>query len=197
MKRIWIGNYGDGVNIATTSSDGKVRFRNVDRRSILQERKYGIRIRHLCKLNDEYIAASTTMGVIIYDMNGECVQKVGTYNTMSTTVTNDSVILVSTLGNGLNRIIRENNEWKMVKCDIEGTADVVNSVTEDSEGNLWMLSDNVLIQYSHEDKNLVKYSTEFFNINPSFSEAAPMLTYEGDLLIGESTGYIKISCHSI
>ena len=195
--RIWIGTYGGGVSVATVYSDGKVKIKDIDRRSILQEKKYGIRVRHLCCISDQYIAASTTTGVLVYDMDGNCVQKVGTNNTMSVNVMSDSLILVSTLGNGLNKIVKSSPEWRIERISAEGLPEVINWVKKGPEGNWWVFSDNMLLQYFPEEGTYIKYSSEFFNMNMSFTEGRPLFTSEGELMIGESNGFVTVSCNSI
>lgn len=186
-KRIWIATYGGGLNLAERKSDGSYRFINYRN----QLKQYPIdrfyKVRHITEDESGYIWVSTTAGILLFDGNFSSPEQIafhvisreqGNANSLS----NNDVQMVKcmrsgkvfaiTYGGGLNELVRTGKYSFVCKNFVRQSgliSDIIYSMQEDSEGNLWLATGGGLVKFI-TDREQIQYPIEHIAFNVHFSE---------------------------
>lgn len=116
------------------------------------------------------------------------------YNILDVLVTKDNRIIVAT-SNGLNLYDKENNKFKRIlSSEKQLTSQIVNSLTEDEFGNIWIGTDSGLDKYDTSLKNRMGFYKNKGNNSISESGINKVYYEKGNIWLGTSnSGLIKIN----
>ncbi|MEN2256878.1 two-component regulator propeller domain-containing protein [Paraclostridium benzoelyticum] len=116
------------------------------------------------------------------------------YNILDVLVTKDNRIIVAT-SNGLNLYDKENNKFKRIlSSEKQLTSQIVNSLTEDEFGNIWIGTDSGLDKYDTSLKNRMGFYKNKGNNSISESSINKVYYEKGNIWLGTSnSGLIKIN----
>ncbi|MEG1586451.1 MAG: two-component regulator propeller domain-containing protein [Bacteroidales bacterium] len=199
-QNIWTGTFGCGLDkILPKRKDleqtpvNQTHIRNFW--NIFPKNKKGVRVRHFEFIREHLLAVATTDGLMLCNTETGKMQTLGNGNTMQVHKAHNGKIYVATLGQGLKQLIENNHSWELVSVTASqgDLPDVIVSLTEDQEGNIWLISDNYLTKVYSETGITERYGESFFNKAIVFSEAIPVLTRHGDLLLGTASGFIRMN----
>jgi Signal transduction histidine kinase len=186
-KRIWIATYGGGLNLVENNPDGSVRF--ISHRNLMKnypiDRFY--KVRHVTEDMQGRIWASTTAGILLFDnayqnpgdivFHSICWEQ-GNSNSLSNNDVqmvkhmSDGGIYAITYGGGLNELVQTGDysfDSKVYARKNGLISDIIYSMQEDREGNIWMASAGGIVKFITEGEQ-VQYPIEHIAPNVHFSE---------------------------
>ncbi len=116
------------------------------------------------------------------------------YNIRDVLVTKDNRIIVAT-SNGLNLYDKENDKFKRVlSSENQLTNQIINSLTEDEKGNIWIGTDKGLDKYDANLKNRLEFYQNKGKNSVSESSINKVYYEKGNIWLGtSSSGLIKIN----
>jgi signal transduction histidine kinase/ligand-binding sensor domain-containing protein/DNA-binding NarL/FixJ family response regulator len=205
--RIWAGTYGGGLNLILKEGN-TFRFINVNNSFFKYPALVCDKVRHLSEDASGRIWVATTNGLIVFNPNNSLdslqfnlyQKEAGNYNCLAN---NDvhyihrdkkNTMWVSTFGGGLGKIIQEpdgNNPPKIKNyTTVNGLPiDIVLSIIDDDNGNLWLSTENGLSKFNPNSELFTNYS-ELDGIGEKFfSEAACSKSHTGELFFGALNGF--------
>ncbi|MCC8186106.1 MAG: response regulator [Bacteroides sp.] len=186
-KRLWIATYGGGIHIAEKKKDGSLRF--ISTANVWKD--YPIsrfnKLRHITEDPQGNIWISSTAGILY--IQGDFVApehmvfhpishehgNAGSLNCNDVhmiTCTQDQRIFAATYGGGINEIIRgPDASFHCVPFTHKDglISDIIYSVREDPEGNLWLVTAAGLIKF-RDLQNQIFYPNDHLAFNMHFSE---------------------------
>ncbi|SHG03409.1 Signal transduction histidine kinase [Dysgonomonas macrotermitis] len=210
-NRIWIGTYGGGLNLAEENQPGK--FYNKNNSLTGYPIQQGAKIRIIS--SDKYgnICIGTTLGLIMFSPEFKAHQDIayklftlvpGTNTSITNNdiydicTTKDGETYLATFGGGVNKIseVDENNlPTQFISLTTENglASDVVLTIVEDSQKNLWIASEGNLTRYNPKTQSCETYSEVSRLIKgQNFSEGSRITTRSGIIYFGYSKGLISI-----
>ena len=110
---------------------------------------------------------------------------------------NRKATYILTFTGGINKVLSENLlsehiEFKPYTTKDGLPSDLVQSMIEDKEGSLWVISENALTRFNPEKETFEYYDKKYMQQELYFTEAAPVLE-NNQLLLGTDIGILKIS----
>lgn len=104
---------------------------------------------------------------------------------------------ILTFTGGINKVLSESLlsehiEFKPYTTKDGLPSDLVQSMIEDKEGSLWVISENALTRFNPEKETFEYYDKKYMQQELYFTEAAPVLE-NNQLLLGTDIGILKIS----
>jgi len=108
-----------------------------------------------------------------------------------------NITYILTFTGGINKVLSENLlsehiEFKPYTTKDGLPSDLVQSMIEDKEGSLWVISENALTRFNPEKETFEYYDKKYMQQELYFTEAAPVLE-NNQLLLGTDIGILKIS----
>lgn len=210
-KRIWIGTYGGGLNLFEETSDGKGHFLHSKNllKNYPKERFAKVRI---IKEVNQTLLVGTTEGLltfsedfkspkdITFNQNVRIPDKISSLSSNDVTdIYTDSRrnTYVLTFTGGVNQIVSDDLLTDHIQFKTytkrEGLpSDLVLSMVEDEQKNLWIISENAIIKFDPENSTFDKYGKKYLQKEIYFSEAIPVVQ-QNQLIVGTEAGMIKIN----
>lgn len=212
-QRIWIGSYGNGLNLLTQTKDGKIEFIHSDNELKNYPTSYASKVRHISETPEGVILVSTTNGLLTFSNQFEKPEEIKFYRNcresgVSTGLSGNDVmytytdkkqrIYVASFTGGINQILSKNLlsskiEFKAYTTDDGLFSDLVQSMQEDLQGNLWILSENAISKLDPQRETFENYGVSSLHQEFSFSEAAPIMNARNQIVFGTDKGFIEIS----
>jgi ligand-binding sensor domain-containing protein/signal transduction histidine kinase/AraC-like DNA-binding protein len=205
--RIWIGTYEHGLNLVL--QDGKkIRFANSLNAFKNYPRGSWYKIRHLAENANGQIWIATTHGLLITDPNGRALHQLqfkqfskipGDQTSLGNNdvqyIFNDSKhrVWIATSGGGLNKVSSQPGEPPKFKVFTKKDglpSDYIVSIVEDSNGYLWLATENGLSKFDPEKSVFRNYDSYDGLPKTGFSEASALKLPTGDLIFGCMNGYL-------
>lgn len=216
--RVWIGTYGGGLNLAYGDVND-LRFFNVNYRL---ERNYphntGMRVRHVCPLNDKKVVlAATTDGLISFSSDFEKPEDIVFYvnkseteresslsdnNVMHILRASDNRIYVATYSSGLSLVesddlLTDRINFRHFNKKNGLPSDVAIALVEDKKKQLWILSENMLCSFFPDESRCEIYNDFNSGSDVVFSEALPQVDSLGKIYIGTNEGALCIDLNRL
>ena len=210
-QRIWIGTYGGGLNLFQESPDSKGRF--IHNKNLLKNypKDRFAKIRIIKEVN-KTLLIGTTEGLLTcpdnfnhpkeikFNPNVRIPDKVSSLSSNDVTyIYTDSRrnTYVLTFTGGVNQIVSEDLltdhiEFKTYTKREGLPSDLVLSMIEDEQKNLWIISENAIVKFNPESGTFDKYGKEYLQKEIYFSEAIPVLQ-QNRLIVGTEAGIIQIN----
>ena len=160
----------------------------------------------------EAILVCTTEGLLTFSNEFKQPEEINFYrnlrspNTVSSLSSNNvtyvytdsrNTTYILTFTGGINKVLSENLlsehiEFKPYTTKDGLPSDLVQSMIEDKEGSLWVISENALTRFNPEKETFEYYDKKYMQQELYFTEAAPVLK-NNQLLLGTDIGILKIS----
>ena len=209
--RIWVGTYGGGLNLMDETPDGQVRFLHSGNRLKKFPSKKFSRVRIVREVGSA-ILVGTTEGLLTFSSDFERPEDIRFYvNTRRSDVANSlssndvlhiytdsrEVTYVLTFTGGINQITSEDLLTDHISFKTYTTkdgllSDLVLSMIEDDQHNLWVVSENALAKFNPGTGTFDNYDEKYMQERLFISEAIPVLR-NGKLLLGTDMGILCIT----
>ncbi|MBP8011560.1 MAG: two-component regulator propeller domain-containing protein [Bacteroides graminisolvens] len=210
-QRIWIGTYGGGLNLLEENKDGEVRF--IHSGNLLKnypQNKY-TKVR-IIKEVDKALLVGTTEGLLSMCTEFKDAQKINFYqnirrqNITSSLCSNDVTSIytdsrgqtfVLTFTGGVNQIVSRNLltnniQFKTYTRQNGLFSDLVLSMVEDPQRNLWVISEDALSKFNAANGTFDNYDKRYLQKEVYFSEAIPVV-WHGHLMLGTEGGVMEMN----
>ena len=210
--RLWICTFQKGPNLLV-EKEGHIHFKNINNSFKHYPKRAFQVIRHAMEGPDKKIWLGTTDGLLRFDPdedpdNMTFIPTVKISGDKSSLGNNDITYLfkssddqvwVGTFGGGLNKVLNkpgqfhEELRFKAFTKEQGLPNDIILSIIEDNQQNLWMATENGIAVMDIATADLRNYNT--YNGLPriGFSEAACLKTNSGAILFGGIDGYISFN----
>ncbi|MBN1927443.1 MAG: response regulator [Prolixibacteraceae bacterium] len=205
--QLWIGTYGGGLNLLVQDQfiHGGNQFKNYPKQKALK-------IRHISADTEGNLWIGTTDGLLwmpnsnqpfdqlqfeLYNKESENCSGLMSNDIFWVYPDHKKKLWVASLGGGLSRIIMPFDKNKLEFLTItrkDGLpSDVIFTITNDRQGNLWMSTENGIALYN-PDKNLFRHFNQYDGIkNTFFSESAIVKCADGELCFGSYNGIYALN----
>lgn len=210
--RIWVGLLGGGLNLISEEK-GTITFIH-KYNGLKQYPAYGLymEVRTMTEDEDGRIWVGTMDGLMSFDGHFTAPEQIQfeTYRQVSENSNvadndiyvlykdTDSQIWVSVFGGGLNRLVRYDKEKREPIFKSYGIRegmnnDVVKSIVEDKNGNLWFTTEIGLSCFNKATEQFRNYDKYDGFLNVELEEGSALRTLNGDLWIGTRQGILAFS----
>lgn len=210
--RIWVGSLGGGLNLIT-EENGVTIFKH-KYNGLKQYPSYGLymEVRTMTEDKDGRIWVGTMDGLMSFDANFKASEdiKFETYRQVSdrsNVADNDIYVLykdtnsqiwVSVFGGGLNKLVGYDQKkhtpiFKSYGLREGMNNDVVKSIIEDKDGNLWFTTEIGLSCFNIATEQFRNYDKYDGFLNVELEESSALLTLDGDLWLGSKQGILVFS----
>lgn len=210
-KRMWIATHGGGINLLQETANGKIRFlHNGNLLKGYSKDKFN-KVRVIKEVNNALLVG-TTEGLITFSCNFERSEDIKFYDNVripdlaSSLSSNDVIYIytdshknsyVLTFTGGINQIISDNLltdhiQFKTYTKRNGLVSDLVLSMIEDQQRNLWVISENTLAKFDPENGTFEHYNEKHLQKEIYFSEASPAIL-QNQLILGTDAGILKIN----
>ena len=212
QERIWVGLLGGGLNLIA-EENGEVVFKH-KYNGLKQYPPYGLymEVRTMTEDEDGRIWVGTMDGLMSFDGHFATPEQIQfeTYRQVSERSNvadndiyvlykdTDSQIWVSVFGGGLNKLIRYDKEKHEPIFKSHGIRegmnnDVVKSIVEDKNGNLWFTTEIGLSCFNKATEQFRNYDKYDGFLNVELEEGSTLRTLNGDLWLGTRQGILAFS----
>ena len=207
---IWIGCYGEGVNLIQTSKDGKIRF--INKKNLLKKypKETFANVRRITGTKDGKIIVSTTDGLLTFSANFDNPKSVKFYTYEhvqgdTTTLSTSDVMQTLVSRNGYLYIITMSGSLQVLKYgNILGgkmflynvpiknhNNGIIQSIIEDIDGYIWIVKESSLLRYNPKTGELNLFGENDFGGRIEFSEAKPDIdVHTGRIVLGAMNGIV-------
>lgn len=189
--RMWVATFEGGINLVDERRDGKIRFINChNEMKQYPDSLYFGKIRRVTHDNRGAIILSTSSGLITFSDDFASPDKIRFHTSVhvvgdtaslmatdvqQTLVTRSGRIMVATMGGGVqelvsDRVSEDNLRFRNL-TKVRPDESIVQSVTEDNRGNIWIIRESSLEQYNLETGALLQYGPGNIGYDVEMSEA--------------------------
>jgi len=215
QNRIWIGTYGGGLNLLEETPQGEVRFMHSGNSLKGYPHNKFSKIRIIKEVN-KAILVGTTEGLLTFSPDFRnpgtirFYQNVRTPEVASSLCSNDVTYIytdsrkqtyVLTFTGGINQIVSNNlliNHIKFKSYTKKNGlfSDLLLSMIEDSQKNLWVISENALSKFNPRTGTFDNYDKRYLQKEIYFSDAAPVIWHK-HLILGTEGGILEMNPASL
>lgn len=210
--RIWVGTFEGGLNLMQPQEDGSVRF--IHRGNRLKSfPSSSTKIRTLATAADGVVLVGTTNGLLTFSDTFDHPEEIKFYRNMrmpnlATSLCSNDVmhicvdsrkdVYVLTFTGGVNKVLSSNLLTDSIRFRAYTTrnglaSDLVNSMIEDAEHQLWVVSENSLSMFDRNKGTFDNFGSKFLHRDFYFSEAIPVLDDHKNLVLGSDKGVLSIA----
>lgn len=214
--RLWIASFGGGINYLEKREDGKIIF--INHKNNLKGYPIDVcyRSRVIYSDSEGMIWVGTTSGLVAFNSNFTSPETItfhhhkrtpGNSESLSNndvywiTETQNGELYFGTFGGGLNRLKQRHANgdiaFESFTTNDGLPNDILLSVQEDSQANLWISTENGLCKYLPDEKRMENYNDKRLDIKAGFNEASSIRMKDGTLLFGTSNGILSFSPEKI
>lgn len=208
--RIWVCTFGGGACYAQEGANGSIQFVSIRNGLNLPRGEAFLRTRLLTATRNGEILLGTTGGLVTFSDNIASPRRLKYFTSHhidkdSTSMLANDVIAVSvrpdgdtyvaSLGGGIERVegkqLLRNNLKLLYQKIFDPEEGIVQAVTEDNAGNLWVVREASIDKYNPTTGLMEVFGPNDFDGNTTFTEARPLHDPETDhVTIGTSKGFI-------
>ncbi|MCU0377895.1 MAG: response regulator [Bacteroidales bacterium] len=205
--RIWVGTFNGGLNFIVPDDSG-IKFINSG--NLLKSYPYSNhkRVRYITSDQRGNIWVGTTNGLLIFNQaftdpstidytscffDPEDEMSLANNDVHYIYCSPDNEIYVATFGGGLNRVLsrgdlNEKPRFRSYTVRTGAPDDVILSIVDDLNGNLWLSSERGILKFTRESESFEIYSDQS-GVDPSyFSEATGIRTAGNEIMFGYDKG---------
>lgn len=210
--RIWIGCFGGGINLLTQSPDGKIQFIHNNNELKNFPANHFTKVRCITEAPGGVIMAGTTEGLLTFSNNFDQPEEIKFYRNIrkpgeaSSLGSNDIINMytdsrkntyIATFTGGISKTVSSNLLTDSIKFRTytikDGLAsDLVLSTIEDSQKNIWIVSENALSRFNPDRETFENFGSNFLQQDFNFSEATPTLNAQHEMVFGSDKGVLEI-----
>lgn len=207
---IWIGTLGGGLNLFDETNEQFLNYAN-------QFNTYPMDLGHEVRAinsRDKVIYLATTLGLISFTYSKEdhgisykiysnSKNDLRANDIYSVYRTKSNDIYITTHGGGLSVVKAYDpdgfpTKFKTYDTSNKLTSDFILSIIEDDNGKLWIVSEGSLFIYDPKTEQIEQFNDVGRILgNNFFSEATPLLTHQGELLVGCTQGTLSFTPNQI
>lgn len=209
---IWVGCYGGGLNLLKQTPDKKVRFINHRNKLGNYPFKTSHNVRYITEAANGVVLVGTTNGLLTFSNAFAQPEEIKFYRNIQTNTNrfsmtgndvmhiykgSDQNIYVLTFTSGINKIVSENLlsediAFKYYTAQEGLSSDMVLSMIEDEDKNLWIVTENALSRFQPQTEVFENYDTGFLRQKINFTEAIPAINASGQLVFGTDVGILEV-----
>lgn len=210
--RIWVGLLGGGLNLLREEPDGAVFIHKHN--GLRKYPPYGLymEVRNMLEDNEGRIWVGTMDGLMSFDSNVENPEQIEfeTYrkeSSSSNVADNDIYVLfkdaadqiwVGVFGGGLNRLVEYDKEKHIPIFKSYGIRDglnndVVMSIIEDNDQNLWFATESGLSRFDRQTEHFRNFDKYDGFLSVQMEEGSALKTENGELWLGCKEGILIFS----
>lgn len=192
--RIWVASFEGGVNLVDERADGRLRFINShNEMSQYPDSLYFKKIRRITHDGRGAIILSTSSGLITFSDDFSSPGKIRFHTSrhvlgnpaslmandvQQTLVTRSGRIVVATMGGGVQEmvsdgVLKDNLRFRSLTT-VRPDESIVQSLTEDNRGNIWIIRESSIEKYSPKTGSLSQYGPGNIGYDVEMSEARPV-----------------------
>lgn len=215
-NRIWVASFGGGLNLIERK-EGNIRFINKFN-SFKNYPKFGLymEVRNITEDREGRIWVGTSDGLMSFDgnfknpdnikfeiyRNDKRVLNIADNDIYALFKDSAGDIWVSVFGGGLSKIIRYDAREKLPLFETytlyQGLgSNVVVSITEDNNGNLWLATENGLAFFDKQNETFRNFDRYDGFINLQMEEESALKLPNGDIWFGNRKGIIAFNPEKI
>lgn len=209
--RIWFATLGGGLNLLEPKPDN-ARFIHPNNLLANYPKELCSKVRYITEDRNGHICLGTTDGLLMFSSNFESPENIdyklfrrqpGNAHSISNNdiidiqITQKGEMFLATSGGGLNKVTAHTNEgypeaFKSFSRDDGMPSDLVESITEDFSGKLWIGTESSLCRFNPATESFEVFSEvgRLLNGN-SFSEATRCIRKSGEIMLGYSEGVLS------
>ncbi len=213
--KIWVATYGGGLNYIDYDENDEIIF--INHRNHLKN--YPIyqcyRTRFITSDYTGNIRVGTTTGILSFKDDFVDPERIvfnhstripGDINSLSNNdvhniyPTKKKELYVATFGGGLNKLLssdRETVQFRSYTVQDGLPSDILLSVQEDLQGNLWIVTEEEICKFSPDNHTIENYTSKFFPLPLKFNEGASVLTRSGNIIVNTTKGLLVFNPDSI
>ena len=211
QKRIWIATHGGGLNLLQETPEGKTRFLHSGNLLKGYSQDKFTKARIIKEVNNT-ILVGTTEGLITFGCDFKRPEDIKFHSnvrvpdTASSLSSNDVIYIytdsrkntyVLTFTGGINQIISDNLQTDHIQFKTYTKqngliSDLVLSMIEDHQNNLWIISENTIAKFDPETGTFDHYNEKYLQKEIYFSEASSVIVQD-QLILGTDAGILKIN----
>ena len=213
-KRVWVGTYGGGINLVKRNTDGTIRFiHHENQLKGYPKSERSTNVRCITEYDNKTIMVGTVDGLITFASDFSLPEKIqffrntrkkGNKQSMISSdvfcifCDNSKNIFVLTHNGGINQILSNDLYSEEIRfssfTEREGLlSDQTLSMTEDNHGDLWLISKQSFSKYSPKQRKAEHFNGFIFNNDILFSESLPVITPDGNIMMGTNKGILMYS----
>ena len=214
--RIWIGSFGGGLNLIE-NENGRIVFKNKFN-SFSNYPKFGLymEVRNITEDKNGRIWVGTSDGLMSFDSNFKNPDKIEfeiyrNEKLSSNIADNDIYVLykdaesqiwMSVFGGGLNKLVRYDDKQKLPVFKSytlsQGlSSDVILSIVEDNNNNLWFATENGLSFFDKKKEVFRNFDRYDGFLNVQMEEESALKVNTGDLWFGSRKGILAFNPEKI
>lgn len=210
--RIWIGSFGGGINLLKESQQGTYRFIHSNNELKNFPTSHFMKVRCINETPGGIIAVGTTEGLLTFSNSFEQPEEIKFHRNIrkpsvaSSLGSNDVIHIytdsrkttyISTFTGGISKVVSPNLlsdeiEFKTYTIRDGLASDLVLSTIEDSQKNIWIVSENALTKFNPQKETFENYGSNFLQQEFNFSEAPPTINAQQELVFGSDKGILEI-----
>jgi signal transduction histidine kinase/DNA-binding response OmpR family regulator len=210
---IWIACYGGGLNLLSKTHNGSINFIHSGNRLKNYPVSTALKIRHIAEAPDGVLLIGTTNGLLTFSNKFDQPEEIKFYhsnripNVDSSLSSNDVMQIftdsrkntyVITFTGGISQVISKNLLTEDIKFKSytikDGLAsDLVLSMLEDTQKQLWVISENSISKFNPEQGTFENYGNNYFQRELNLTEAVPALTGQNRIVLGTNQGILEIN----
>jgi len=199
-QRVWIGTFGGGLDLAEKTESG-YEFRHFLNKAYGQKQ-----IRAICEDNNGMMWVGSSDGVYVFNPDSLVLDPDNYYkydNAKGGLRSNEvkylfpdsrGNVFVATSGAGFS-ICKPHNDYSALEFEHYSTSDglcndVVQSITEDESGNIWLATEYGISKFIHKEKIFENYFFSAHLLGNVYTESAVCHCNNGEILFGSNYGFI-------
>lgn len=211
-KNIWIGCYGGGLNLLTQDENGKIKFIHSNNELKNYPTAFGMKVRHIAEAAGGVILVGTTNGLLTFSNHFEYLEEIkfyrnsriaGNKNSLSANdimhiyTDKHKTTYVASFTGGIHKIIStdllsDRIQFKNYDKTHGLASDLVLSMIEDTQGQLWIVSEIALSKFNPAKETFENYELSSVYQEFNFSEAIPTVNARGQIVLGTDKGFLEI-----
>lgn len=216
QQRIWIATFEGGINYLEQGINKKnIKFINYRNRLKNYPIRQCYRTRFVTSDTEGRIWIGSTAGLLMCEGDFQEPEKIlfhrycripGDIQSLSNNdvhnifFTQNKEMFVATFGGGLNKLLSFDNSYARFRAYTmkEGLpSDVLLSLEEDKEGNLWCATEEELYKFNPSSEKIINYPSRFFPRQVNFNEGAALRTQSEYLMYNTMKGILYFTPDSI
>ena len=208
--RVWLATFGGGLNLVDVT-EGNIRF--INHRNLMKQypQKQFNKARRITHDSNGAILLSTNSGLLTFSDDFKTPADITFYSSrhqlgdtttimandvLQTLVTSDGKVLVATLGGGVQQMTSasplQNNLQFCRLANVRPDESIVQSITEDNNGFIWIVRESSIEQYNPATGSLSKYGLNNIGYDLEMSEAKPVHNRQTDAIsVGVWGGFLS------
>ena len=214
--RIWAGSYGGGLHLFD-EQNGKIRFFHANNDLAGFPETNCSKVRQVFADTRHHIWVATTEGFVVfnadfktlkdikyryYHRNEDKLNSLGANDVHCIFEDEDATMWFGTFGGGLSRLKSKYEDKKPFEFEVFNRDNgmpnnVVYTIIDDKQGNLWLTTENSIVKFNKKTKKIEAFGKGNELENVEFSEASACLLRSGEICAGSKSGFYSFKPEAV